>query len=179
MVADFDFVIENEKAFKASLDRLGAVTSDFRIPFMIIASDFYRSQRKLFKLAGPGLYDRLGGKNASSTKSKKAEKQKERTVGFAYPVLVGKTQNLSRSTLTNSHRFSHFKLTKRELEIGTKIPYGKFHQFGTKHIPIRKFIFIDGGPADRSKDSSISGRRERWINIVEDHITQLVTGRVL
>jgi len=61
--------------------------------------------------------------------------------------------------------------------IGSSVPYGKYHQsdLPRKRLPQRKFIFIDGGKGDRSKDG-VNGRRERWINIIDTHIDQLING---
>lgn len=186
---EFDWSIQNVEAFQARLNRLGKATNDFRIPFRIISSDFYRSQKKLFKLQSEGLYNPLGGFDYNSpsgfgnqTKRARAEDEKERRTKHAWnPILFGETGDLKDSTLRRNHRYSIFALGKKELQIGTSVPYGKYHQSDgprTK-MPQRKFIFIDGGPADRSSDSNINGRRERWLKIIDDHIEQLVTGRVL
>lgn len=189
MASDFDFTIENAKAFQEALDRLEKQTSDLRIPFTLIASDFYRSQRKLFTLQSEGLYNPLGGFDysapsgfGSQTKRERAETLKERRTGHSWnPILYGETGDLRDSTLTRTHRYSVFNLGKKELLIGTSVPYGEYHQSSQPRskIPYRKFIFIDGGPADTSRDAQISGRRQRWINIIDDHIKQLVSGEVL
>lgn len=180
----FDWEIENVEAFKRALDKLGEVSSDFRIPFRLIASDFYRSNRKLFTLQGAGLYQDLSparGQDGNPSTTSNYKEQKLKNLGFAYPILVGRTRNLSNSILSKSHRYSKFFLGRKSMEMGTTVPYGKYHQAGgnRRKIPQRKFVFIDGGPADKSSDSNIAGRRERWMNIIEDHIKQLVTGSVL
>lgn len=191
MAGEFDWTIENNKVFQEALERLEKHTSDLRIPLTLIANDFYRSQRKLFTLKSAGLYPPLGGFNYNDkvrygggtlTKRQVAEiRKEERTGHFWAPILFGKTGDLRDSTLSRSHEFSIFNLNKQSLAIGTSIPYAKYHQSskGRTVMPYRKFVFIDGGPADISKDSAISGRRQRWLNIIDDHIKQLVTGRVL
>lgn len=168
---NFNWEIENQKAFAEQLDRLGKVTNDFRIPFRIIASDFYRSQRQLFTLQSKGLYEDL---------SDKYKPQKQRVVGFIYPILVGKTRDLANSTLSKDHRYSIFSLYRQELTIGTSVPYGKYHQSDKPRtkLPQRKFIFITGGTGDKSKDSGIYGRRERWLFIIDTHIKQLISGEI-
>jgi len=184
----FSWTIENQVKFQKSLDRLGKLTSDFRIPFRLIASDFYRSQKQLFKLQGAGLYNPLGGFNFSLVEAnglsrrRNAEDEKERRTGHAWnPILLGETGDLRDSTLSKDHKYSIFFLGRQELSIGSSVPYGPFHQSdkGRETMPERKFIFIDGGAGDKSKGSGINGRRERWKSIVQDHIKQLVTGRVL
>ena len=167
----FNWEIQNQREIAERLDRLGKVISDFRIPLRIIASDFYRSQRQLFTLQSKGLYEDLSDKY-------KAQKQKK--LGFAYPILLGKTRNLANSTLGRDHKNSIFSLGKRELIIGTNVPYGKYHQSDKPRtkLPQRKFIFITGGRGDQSKDSGIYGRRERWISIIDTHIDQLIRGEI-
>ncbi len=167
----FSWTIENERAFTDKLNELGKATDDFRIPFRLISSDFYRSQKQLFTLTSAGLFEDL----AESTKN-----QKQNRLGFQYPILVGETRDLSSSTLSNRHKNSIFFLGRKELNIGTNISYGKFHQSDQprKTLPQRKFVFITGGKGDQSKDSGINGRRERWTSIIDTHIEQLLTGRV-
>ncbi len=185
-MSGFEFVVENDKAFQAALDKLAKQTSDFRIPLRIIASDFYRSQKIIFKLKSPGLYPPLGGFNPNrvvaglQTSRERAETMKEKRVGFAYPLLVGERSNIKDSTLSRSHKNSVFFLNRKNLTLGTNVSYGKFHQSDGPRtvLPQRKFIFIDGGPRDASKSSGITGRRERWINIVETHINQLLLGSI-
>lgn len=180
----FDWSIQNTEAFSKRLDALGTATSDFRIPFLLIASDWYRSNRKLFTLASAGLYQDLApakGIDGNPTTTSNYKKSKLASVGFVYPILVGRTRKLSNSILGKRNKGSIFTLRRQELFMGSSIEYGKYHQSDglRSKVPQRKFVFIDGGPADRSKDSAINGRRERWINIIDDHILQLVTGRVL
>lgn len=181
--SSFDWSIENSQAFQKKLDELGAATNDFRIPFKLIASDFYRSNRKLFTLQGAGLYQDLApssGQDGNPSTTSNYKEQKQKNLGFVYPILVGQTRNLSNSILGKSHKYSQFFLGRKSLEMGSSVPYGKYHQGGgvRSKIPQRKFVFIDGGPADKSKDSSINGRRERWTSIIDTHIDQLLTGRI-
>ena len=59
--------------------------------------------------------------------------------------------------------------------------YAKYHQSDDvrRVMPQRKFVFISGGIADKARGAAFSGRRERWLNIVNDQIVQKITGRVL
>jgi hypothetical protein len=180
----FDWQVQNIKDFQAALDRLGKQTSDFRIPFGLIGMDWYRSNRKLFTLSSAGLYQDLAPSqgqdgNPTTTSNYKAVKA-ARQGGNPYPILVGQTKKLSKSILSRTAEGAIFQIGKRELIMGTDISYATYHQSNKPRskIPQRKIIFIDGGPADRSKDSSIAGRRERWLSIIDTHIQQLVTGRI-
>lgn len=184
----FEWAIINVEDFQRRLKRLGEVSSDFRIPFRLIASDFYRSQKQLFSLKSQGLYEDLSEKPFLAYWEKPAtyyeygyKEYKQKHVGFIYPILVGATRDLSESTLRKDHRYSIFNLNRTNLEIGSSVPYGKYHQSDAprKKIPQRKFVFIDGGRNDRSRGSGINGRRDRWINIIDDHYLQLITGEIL
>lgn len=166
----FEWSLINHKEIYDRLDKMGKVTGDFRIPFTLIANDFYKSQRKIFMLKGPGRYVDL---------TPKYKKRKKKEVGFAYPILL-KTGRLANSTLGPSNRDSVFSLTRNSLVMGSSTPYGIYHQsdaFPRRKIPQRKFIFIDGGPGDKAQDG-VNGRRERWLNIIQSHVNQIVLGRI-
>ena len=169
-MSDFAFTIENDRAFALGIDRLGRATDDFRVPFLLIQNDFHRSNRKLFTLQNSGLYTDL---------KEKTKRQKQKKGISVYPILVGETRKLATSILGPRNFGSVATIRKQELILGSSIDYGKFHQDGTKFLPVRKFVFIDGGPADKSSDSNIAGRRERWLNIMNDHVLQLIDGQVL
>lgn len=156
------YIIENDKDFERALQRLADVTNDYRIPFGLIAKEFYRSNKKIFSLAGPGLYPDL---------SEKYKVQKQRQVGFIYPILF-KTGRVASSLLNPSDPEAVRVLTKQNLILGTDVPYVKFHQSDAPRtrLPQRKVIFIDGGPFESSKGASTSGRRETWLNIINQYI---------
>jgi hypothetical protein len=186
----FEWSIANEELFQERLKNLGDATSDFRIPFRLISSDFYRSQKQLFSLKSQGMYEDLSEKPFTAWWPNKRgigaffqygyKEYKQSELGFIYPILVGKTRDLSESTLSNRHRYSIYSLGRQELQIGSSVPYGKYHQSdkARRKIPQRKFVFIDGGEGDTSRGSGINGRSERWTMIINTHLNQLITGRV-
>lgn len=168
-MGDWSFAIENEAEFSRQLGRLKELTSDFKIPLSIIAMDFYRSQRKIFTLQGPGKYPDL---------SEKYKEQKQKEVGFVYPILF-KRGRLAASLLSSKSPDSEFYLGKQELIMGTSVPYAIYHQSDAPRskLPQRKVVFIDGGPFDEAKDGKY-GRRDRWANIIFNHIQQLLNKEV-
>lgn len=186
MVDEVEFYIENEIDFQARIKKLGRVISDLRIPFRKIASDFYKSQRAIFDLKSPGKYPPLGGFNPNrivaglQTARERAETLKERQVGFAYPLLVREKGRLKGSTTNRSHPNAVFDLNKSDLIMGTNVKFAKFHNSEKPRttLPKRKFIFIDGGPGDSSKGSGVNGRRERWTDIIETHLEQVIKGEI-
>lgn len=179
----FNWELQNQKDFALALRRYEQVASDFRPAFIAIASDFYRSNRKLFTLQSAGLYQDLApvpSGTPPTTSNYKDQKAARSRTGSPYPILVGETRRLSQSILGRNNRDSVFFLGRKELIMGTSTPWAKYHQSDDPRrvIPQRKIIFIDGGPADKSKDSSIAGRRERWLNIINDQIIQKITGEL-
>jgi hypothetical protein len=177
----FRWELSNIDDFQRALDRYAKVASDFRPAFIAISSDWYRSNRKLFTLTSSGLYQDLAPTTGFPTTTSNYKEQKQKKLGFVYPILVGESRKLSNSILGKNNFGSVYNIGRKDLIMGSSVEYGKFHQSDDvrRVLPQRKFVFIDGGPADKSKDSSINGRRERWLNIINDQIIQEITGEVL
>lgn len=166
------YVVSNDKEFKAGLDRLGALIQDFRIPFGLIANDFYRSERQIFALKSAGLYPEL----AQSTIDRKEKKLGH---GNAWPILFYNGR-LARSLLERNSAEAVFNISKTDLEMGTDVPYAIYHQSDkprSGRLPQRKPVFIDGGPKESSKGSK-NGRRFRWLNILNDYVLKVLAGEV-
>lgn len=183
------FIIANDEAFQDVLDKLAKQTSDFRIPFGLIANHFYRGNRKIFKLKGTGLYQDFGGfspnaparfQGETMTRRNAYRLRKIREVGFDYPMLV-KDGELAASLVGPNNQGSELFIGRGELTMGTSVPHAIYHQSDKprKKIPQRKVVFIDGGPAETAKDASISGRREAWTKIIIDYERQLITGSAI
>lgn len=176
------FIPDNDDAFKKALDRLGKAVDDFRIPFGLIGKDWYKSNKIIFNLKTAGLYAPLGGLNPGfkeangRSRRQNAEDRKKRLVGFAYPLLVGKTNKIKTSMSGPGAAGAEYFVGRQTLIMGTNVSYAIYHQSDrtprTK-LPQRKLVFIDGGPAETSKASAISGRRDRWIKIVDDYINKV------
>lgn len=180
------FIPENDEKFRQLLDKYASRISDFRIPFGLIANHWYRGNKKIFSLKGPGLYHPLGGFNnqdkvrfrgAEVTKQLKAETLKKEEVGFAYPLLK-RRGDIERSLTSKNDKGAEYFVGRQSMVLGTKVPYAIFHQSDQPRskMPQRKMIFIDGGPAERSKDALISGRIQAWTNIIEDYAKQVLSG---
>ncbi len=169
------YIVENDEAFARGLDRLAKTVTDFRIPFGLIAKDFYQGNKRVFSLKSEGRYPPLGGFNHQRTvqygglsvsKGELAEERKKRLVGFAYPLLVRKGR-LAASLIDPSDPETVKIITSKSLTLGTAVPYAIYHQSDKprRKIPLRKPVFIDGGPVDNT-----SGRRETWLNILNSYV---------
>ena len=177
------YIVDNDDKFAAALDRMEKATDDFRIPLGQIGADFYRSERIIFQLKSEGLYQDLApaaGKDGNPTTTSNYKAHKIKKLGFAYPILKGKTGRLSASLLSPSAAGSVFQLGRKTLVIGTDIEYAVYHQsdLPRRKIPKRKFLFISGGENEVSQDSRITGRLERWLNIIDNYVLQVTEGRV-
>ena len=179
------FIVENDEAFARALDRLGRTTDDFRIPYNLIANHWLRGNSKLFSLRSEGLYQPLApsapvGQGGLRTRSNYAER-KRNTLGFDYPIFRGATGRLEASLVSKGAPGNEIFIGRKVLIMGTSVDYAIYHQSDKTprtRIPQRKLIFIDGGPAEVARDALISGRLEAWLNIINDHITQILTGKV-
>lgn len=160
------YIVENDQAFSRAVDRLRKATNDFRVPFGLIAKDFYRSNKKIFQLQGPGLYPDF--------KTLRSAQQKVAAVGFEYPLLL-RTGRLASSLLNPGDGEAIRNISKTGMQLGSTVPYLKFHQSDRPRtkLPQRKALFIDGGPFERSRGGK-SGRRFRWLNILNTYTLDVI-----
>lgn len=191
--------IDADKKFKASITRALGVVDDLRIPFSSIAKDFYRSEKAIFNLKGPGQYPPFtkseGGiedvsvgkvrqkgflgffkkkrlkfkKGYVSTVESPYQIYKKKKYGFDYPLLKASGALEASVTGPNSPN-SILAIDKQFLAIGTSLEYAGYHQFGNKRLPMRKFLFIGPESKEFASNKSITGRLERWNNIINNYI---------
>jgi phage gpG-like protein len=171
------YSLENDRLFKAGLDRAYAVVNDLREPFKLIALDFYRSEKAIFNLKGPGRYPpfknsigKFKGKTRKFVTGTKSpyQKFKIRKYGFDYPLLKAKG-DLEKSVTSSTGPGSILAIDAHFLAIGTSLPYAHFHQDGTKNMAMRKFMFI-GPEAPEFANSDQAGRLKRWLNILNSYV---------
>lgn len=135
---------------------------DLSIPMKLIAQSWYKSNRAIFTLKGPGKYADL---------SPKYKAYKERTLGFAYPILRGATGDLESSVTdpTNINSFNAI-LNKRILLLGTQVSYAGFLNDGTKKMAARPFMTIG---LEQTGDNK---RVDAWVEIVKTFVDQKTKG---
>lgn len=160
------YEVDNDKKFQGALVRAKMVTDDLRVPLTLIAKDFYKSEKTIFMLQGPGGYPDFKKRDG---RSKYAE-FKLNKYGFLYPLLMA-TGRLAGSVTDPTHPDAINEIiNKRTLIIGSKVPYGVYHQsdLPRKKLDQRKFLFI--GPESRFATSDQQGRVGRWMNILNSFI---------
>ena len=163
-----------QKIIKSAADRIG----DLRFAFGEISRDFYKSQKAIFQLKGPGGYKDLNPTYKT---------QKKNAVGFAYPILK-RSGKMARAATNPQAPGAINKISKKELLIGASrnvngVDVAEVHNSDAprKKIPQRKFIFI--GPEvswfhqrDRQQKG---GRLTRWGNIIEGYAQEVLKNRGL
>ena len=163
------YEVENDKEFQAAINKAIKQIGSLKTPFKLISRDFYKSQT---------MFD-LNRKSAGSYpdfKTEDSREQKENAVGFQYPLLV-RTGKLMRSMTRPDGEGSINKITHTEVIIGTEVKnkkgylYPAVHQYGSKHVPMRKFLFI-GPEAKRYATSRQMGRLKRWLGYIEAHVSK-------
>ena len=155
------YSVDPDKAFQKAIKDAIKDVQDLTVPFTLITKSWFKSNRAIFALKGPGKYVDL-------TEKYKLEKQKK--VGFIYPIL--KRSGLLEKSITvpgDSNSISYI-INKNVLVLGSKVPYGAAHQFGTKFLPIRPFIFVG---AEQTAPEEINQRRDAWIATLRDYVLQV------
>lgn len=183
------YVVDNDKAFRSALNRVSGKVSDLTIPLTLIAKDFYRSEKAIFQLKGPGQYPPFknsqneyktmkNGKqrHVAVTEMSPYQKRKIKKWGFDYPLLVasGKLRD-SLTDGSNPNAINQIQ-DKNTLIIGTSVTndkgvcYPVFHQSDDARtkIPLRKFLFI-GPEAPAFATSDQMGRLTRWTGILQGY----------
>lgn len=162
MVMATSYSVDADNRFKNAIARAKLEVQDLTIPLTLIAKDWFKSNKAIFGLKGPGGYPDL----STAYKKRKLEK-----FHFIYPILKA-TGALSKSVLdpTDPNAVNEI-INKAMLVIGTRIPYGIYHQSDSPRtkIPLRKFIFI-GPEASRYSINGLQGRPERWLNIINSFV---------
>lgn len=160
------YSVDNDERFQKALKEAQDEINDLRLPFTLIAADFYRSQAAIFGLNGPGQYDDL---------SEDYKRSKRNLVGFIYPILKRSgALEVAASVQNGPGNITNITPTVLEMGVdGNAIPYALFHQSDAprKKIPLRKFLFI--GPESKFASNDQKGRLERWMNILSENVAAI------
>ena len=160
----FGFKVDPVGSFKKALLRAQKKSNDLRIPFKLITDSFYKTNKALFPAQGnngPDVFEDL---------SEGYKRQKDRKLGFIYPILTA-TGRLGRS-LTDPKDSETVALVvdnKKSLLLGTKVPYAGWLQLGTNFMPARPFLVVGTEKGEWAKSLHIKRRKIAWMKILEDH----------
>ncbi len=161
------YILENDAQFRRAIRDASKRVSNLKLAFGLIAQDWYASNITVFNLKGPGLYPPLSPAYA---------KQKARKFPGASILVASerlKDSVSGRVGLQSKPSVdSILQVGMQSLILGTKVPYGIFHQSDEprkSNLPQRKFLFI-GPEAPSTAPSRITGRLERWLSILDREV---------
>lgn len=160
MVGITSYNIENDREFKEALGRAAKQVGDLSVALKIIRDDWVKSNKAQFSLKGSGQYPPLSPKYAT----------RKATTHPGAPIMV-KSGRLRDSLSKRSGTFDSIRrVGKLSMILGTKTPYGIYHQEGApaNNLPVRKILFLD--PEGRTNDTRTSNKVKRWINVLEEHV---------
>lgn len=187
-----EFKVETTELQKAMNDAAKKV-GDLRPALIQIGREFYKANKAIFWLKSAGKYtDFIGPKIANTWKNpghpdKRTRNgnytayqwHKEQKTGLrkGYPLLKF-TGRLEKSITTASSADSVQVITKKTIVIGTRVPYGIFHQEGTKVLPMRQFLFIDPSTTVWADSQIFSRRNKAWLEAIDSYVRRVVDGAV-
>jgi phage gpG-like protein len=149
-----------DKQLQDAIKAARSAVSDLTVPFKLMTDAWFRSNRAIFALKGPGKYADL---------SEAYKTQKKRRHGFTYPILRA-SGNLEDSITKPGDAGSIAQtLNKKTLILGTKVSYGQYLQFGTSRMPARPFILVG---AEQVAPAEINRRRDAWVKMLQDYVMQ-------
>lgn len=167
-----DYGVANAARFNEVIANAKAAIGDLTIPLTLIAKDWYRGNRAMFLLKGPGQWtDLADGTNHGRTNYKAA---KLRKWGFVYPIL--KASGALESSLTNptdANTISQI-INKDTLILGTRLPYAAALNFGyaARNLPPRPFMAIR--PESGNARDETQGQMERWVGYIAAHVANVL-----
>ena len=150
--------VDPGERFRRAVQRAGREVEDLTVPLTLIAQSWYKSNIAIFQLRGPGKYEDL---------SENYKPDKQAAVGFLYPILK-RHGALAKSITEPGSKFSISKIiNKRELILGSSIPYGAAHQYGTKRMPRRPWVLIG---AEQTAPPELNRRLDAWVTVLADYV---------
>ena len=151
----FQVEVDPSGEFQKAVNEALAHVDDLRPAFGPILASWFKSNRAIFSLGGPGKYADL---------SPAYKKQKKAKVGFVYPILH-RTGALALSITEPWGKHAIARMVgKTTIEVGSSIPYGAYHQFGTKKMPKRPWILVG---AEQTAPQEVNVRLQNWIKAIE------------
>jgi phage gpG-like protein len=158
------YTVDPDKDFAKAISEALKECDDLTVPLTLIAKSWFKSNKAIFQLKGPGKYTDL---------SENYKKQKKKAVGFIYPIL--RRSGVLEESITNPTDSNSINLiiNKNTLILGTKVPYASKHQFG-EGVPRRPFVLIG---AEQTGPEEFNQRRAAWIKTIQTHVLQ-VSGKL-
>lgn len=162
MADTIEFIVDPGDRFKNAMTKAIASVDDLTIPLQLIARQWFKSNRALFLLKSQGKFADL---------SDAYKEQKEKLVGFVYPIL--KRSGALEQSVTDPQDSDAISVivNKTGLILGTKKRYALYLHFGTKKMPARPFVMIG---AEQTGPEEFNLRESAWVATIEDYVMKRV-----
>lgn len=160
--------VDNDRKFRNALQRAKDEVADLTLPLGLIAKDFYKSEKAIFKLQSPGQYEDL---------TPRYKPRKLKKAGFLYPILR-LTGRLESSVTDPDDADAIFEIVNKDtLRLGTRVRSKTGVSYPTILQRKRPFFFI-GPEAPRYATSEMQGRLTRWNNILNGYVLKKMGAEV-
>jgi len=178
------------KVYSAEFDKFIAdavkQVGDLRPAFIGIAKSFYKTNKAIFALKGPGQYEDFSGPKISQTWKNPGRPDKRVRDGNltayqyakqkakpdmvkGYPLL--KFSGALEKSITDENDSKTVNIvTKDSLTIGTSVSYGQHHQYGTRKMPMRPFLFLDPSTTRYAQSTGLSRREIAWKQAINNYV---------
>lgn len=152
-----NYKVDPNRKFIGAIRRAKLEAADLRIPLNLISKDWFKTNKAIFNLNGPGKYKDL---------TKEYKVQKKRRFGFVYPILKAKGVLEASVTQSTDTKAISDIVNKAQLTLGTRVGYAQAVQ------KIRPFVFFGPESVEWRTDKTFAMRPTVWLNIINDYILQ-------
>lgn len=144
-----------DKGLFEQFKRAREAALDLRPPFRLIQESWWKGNRAIFDLKGPGKYADL---------KKSTKVMKTRYLGTPYPIF--RFSGDLEASMTQPGDPENF-VGKTFMTVGTSRPYAGYLHSGTKYMKARPLVLL--GPEQVAPDA-LKTRQENWIKLVSEFI---------
>lgn len=152
------FTVDPKGKLAKALREASIKGSDLTVPLQLIAQNWFKSNRAIFTLSGPGKYVDL---------TELYKKQKQKTVGFIYPIL--KSSGLLEKSITDpadGNSISYI-INKNSLFVGTRVEYAGFLHEGTGKMEARPVVLFGN---EQVAPDALRQRIKVWEGLILDWV---------
>lgn len=164
---EIKYAFDPDSEFQKKLEKVFRETGDLTIPLTQISRDWYKGNRSIFDRGriSSGRYQDL---------SEAYKIQKKRKWGFIYPVLFASGRLAESITVPGSPEAISIIINKSTLVLGSRTPYGIYHQSQTprKKMPYRPFLFV--GVEQIAPHDIQQNRLKNWYKIMDSYLDQKI-----
>lgn len=163
----FGIKADPDGKFRKALADASAAVSDLTVPLMTIARMWFKGNKAIFALKGPGKFKDLSPKYILF---------KERHLGTAYPILRLSGQLEASITDPADGNAVAQVINKQVLYLGSKVKYAQWLQTGTKRgTPSRPYVLIG---AEQTGPPEFNARFDAFADVLFSYTKQVLQQRM-